>query len=205
MLRILFLTGVLLLTNISLWAQKKNQPVAQPASTEGPIASKTKTYKQFTGFIEYFYEEKTDKVFLLIDKFDTELLYIVSLSAGVGSNDIGLDRLQLGGERVVKFERRGPKVLMVEPNYRYRAISNNAEERKAVEEAFAQSVLWGFKVEAEEGNKVLVDATDFFLQDAHDVSGTLKNTGQGNYSVDKSRSAFYMPRTKNFPKNSEIE
>jgi hypothetical protein len=94
---------------------------------------------------------------------------------------------------------------LVEPNYRYRAISNNEDERKAVEEAFAQSVLWGFKVEAEESGKVLVDATDFFMQDAHDVSGTLKNTNQGNYSLDKSRSAFYLPRTKNFPKNSEVE
>jgi hypothetical protein len=116
-----------------------------------------------------------------------------------------LDRGQLGGERVVKFEKRGPKVLLIEPNYRYRAISNNPDERKAVEEAFAHSVLWGFKVEIEEEGKVLVDATDFFMQDAHDVAGTLKSTGQGSYSVDKSRSAFYLPRTKNFPQNSEVE
>lgn len=205
MLRTLFLLLVLLSPAHLLFAQKKNQAVTQTTNTEGSITGKIKAYKSFKGFVEYFYDEKTDKVFLLIDKFDTEILYVVSLSAGVGSNDIGLDRLQLGGERIIKFERRGPKVLIVEPNYRYRAISNNADERKAVEEAFAQSVLWGFKIEAEEDNKVLVDATDFFLQDAHDVSGTLKNTGQGNYSVDKSRSAFYLPRTKNFPKNSEIE
>jgi Met-zincin/Domain of unknown function (DUF5117) len=205
MLRTLLLTLVLFSATHLLLAQKRNQTVNQPANTEGPIAGKIKSHQSFKGFIEYYYDEKADKIYLLIDKLDTELLYVVSLSAGVGSNDIGLDRLQLGGERIIRFEKRGPKVLMVEPNYRYRAISNNADERKAVEEAFAQSVLWGFKIEAEEGNKILVDATDFFLQDAHDVSGTLKNTGQGNYSVDKSRSAFYLPRTKNFPKNSEIE
>lgn len=186
-------------------AQKKKEETKTATPQESPWVSKVKGLKSFPGFMEYYYDEKNDKVFLTIDKFDTELLYVVSLAAGVGSNDIGLDRLQLGGERVVKFERRGPKVLMIEPNYRYRAISNNADERKAVEEAFAQSVLWGFKVEAEESGKVLVDATDFFLQDAHDVSGTLKNTNQGNYSLDKSRSAFYLPRTKNFPKNSEVE
>ncbi len=78
-------------------------------------------------------------------------------------------------------------------------------ERKAVAESFAQSVLWGFTIEAEEGNKILVDATDFLLQDAHDVIGTLRNSQQGSYSLDKSRSAFYMPRTKNFPQNSEFE
>lgn len=186
-------------------AQKKKEETKTVTPQESPWASKVKGLKSFPGFMEYYYDEKNDKVFLSIDKFDTELLYVVSLAAGVGSNDIGLDRLQLGGERVVKFERRGPKVLMIEPNYRYRAISNNVDERKAVEEAFAQSVLWGFKVEVEESGKVLVDATDFFLQDAHDVSGTLKSTNQGNYTLDKSRSAFYLPRTKNFPKNSEVE
>ena len=76
---------------------------------------------------------------------------------------------------------------------------------KAVQEAFAQSVLWGFTVVAEEGGKVLTDASDFFLQDAHDVISTLRNTQQGNYSLDKSRSAFYIPRLKSFPQNVEFE
>lgn len=188
------------------YTQKKKTPAAPPTTpTSDAIASKVKGLQTYSGFTEYYYDEKSDKIFLLIDKLNTELLYVVSLSAGIGSNDIGLDRGQLGSERIVKFEKRGPKVLLIEPNYRYRAISNNADERTAVEEAFAQSVLWGFKIEAEENNRILVDATDFFIQDAHDVIGTLKSTGQGSYSLDKSRSAFYLPRTKNFPKNSEIE
>ncbi|HNV29290.1 MAG TPA: DUF5117 domain-containing protein, partial [Cyclobacteriaceae bacterium] len=161
--------------------------------------------KKFPGYIEFYYDEKQDKVFLIIDKFNTEFLYVESLTAGVGSNDIGLDRNQLGRERVVKFDRRGPKVLLTELNYSYRAISNNAAEKKAVEEAFAQSVLWGFTVVAEEGGRVLVDASDFLLQDAHDVIGTLRSTQQGNYTLDKTRSAFYLPRTKNFPQNTEFE
>ncbi len=206
-MRFLNVFVLILLAGSLAFAQKKQATSTTPApsNASGGLATKVAGMKAYEGFVPFYYKEKTDKLFLLINKFDTELLYVVSLAAGVGSNDIGLDRLQLGGERIVKFERRGPKVLMTEPNYRYRAISNNADERRAVEEAFAQSVLWGFKVEAEDGNQVLVDATDFFLQDAHDVAGTLKSTGQGNYSVDKSRSAFYLPRTKNFPKNSEVE
>jgi hypothetical protein len=195
----------LLLPSVSVFAQRKKIEPATAQVAANTIASKLNGLKAYPGFINYYYDEKNDKVFLLIDTFDTELLYVVSLAAGVGSNDIGLDRGQLGGERVVKFEKRGPKVLLIEPNYRYRAISNNPDERKAVREAFAESVLWGFKVEVEEAGKVLMDATDFFMQDAHDVAGTLKSTGQGSYSVDKSRSAFYLPRTKNFPQNSEIE
>lgn len=205
MIRFLLLYSLVVCTGNAVFAQKKKGAEIPVTNQESSFLAKTKGLKSHPGFLEYYYDEKNDKVFLIVDKFDKELLYVVSLSAGIGSNDIGLDRLQLGGERVVKFERRGPKVLLVEPNYRYRAISNNADERKAVEEAFAQSVLWGFKVEAEEGGKVLVDATDFFIQDVHDVSGTLKGTGQGSYSLDKSRSAFYLPRTKNFPKNSEVE
>ncbi|MBA4053156.1 MAG: peptidase [Marivirga sp.] len=161
--------------------------------------------KSLPGYFEFYYDDKKDKLFLVIDKFNQEFLYVNSLAAGVGSNDIGLDRGQLGAERIVKFERRGPKVLLTEPNYDYRAITQNADEKRAVEEAFAQSVLWGFTVDAEEGEKVLVDASDFFLQDMHDVIGTLKSSQQGSYSLDKSRSAFFMPRTKNFPQNSEVE
>jgi len=200
---------ILILVSIASFGQRKKdqpQPVTpEPKQAVSGIEAKTAGMKNFPGYIEYYYDDKQDKVYLIIDKFDSEFLYVESLTAGIGSNDIGLDRNQLGRERVVKFDRRGPKVLLTELNYSYRAISDNAQERKAVEEAFAQSVLWGFTVVAEEGGKVLVDASDFFLQDAHDVIGRLRSSQQGSYSLDKSRSAFYLPRTKNFPDNSEFE
>ncbi len=199
----------LLFISIASFAQRKKdqpQPVApEQKQTVSGIEGKVAGMKKFPGYIDFYYDEKQDKVFLIISKFDTEFLYVESLTAGIGSNDIGLDRNQLGRERVVKFDRRGPKVLLTELNYSYRAISNNPQERKAVEEAFAQSVLWGFAVVAEENGRVLVDASDFLLQDAHDVIGRLRGAQQGSYSLDKSRSAFYMPRTKNFPENSEFE
>ncbi len=192
-------------TSLSLLAQKKNQDTPATPVTSSPIEAKVAGLKKFPGFIEFYYDEKQDKIYLLIEKFDTELIYVESITAGVGSNDIGLDRNQLGAERIVKFERRGPKVLLTQPNYFYRAISNNPAEVKAVQESFATSVLWGFTIAAEENGKVLVDASDFLMQDAHDVIGTLKSAQQGSYSIDKSRSAFYLPRTKNFPQNSEFE
>jgi hypothetical protein len=202
--RILLLLTIF--TSFGVYAQKKNQdtPQSTPAPSS-PIEAKVAGCKKFPGFIEFYYDEKQDKIYLLIDKWDTELIYVESITAGVGSNDIGLDRNQLGAERIVKFERRGPKVLLTQPNYFYRAISNNPAEVKAVQESFATSVLWGFTIAAEENGKVLVDASDFLMQDAHDVIGTLKSAQQGNYSLDKSRSAFYLPRTKNFPQNTEFE
>ena len=203
---LLLLLGATTLT----FAQRKKssaEATPPPAATPAPsgIEAKTAGMKKFSGYVEYYYDEKQDKIYLLIDKFETEFLYVESLTAGIGSNDIGLDRNQLGRERVVKFERKGPKVLLSEINLGYRAISNNAMERKAVEDAFAYSVLWGFTVSAEDDGKVLVDATDFLMQDAHEVISRLRSTQQGNYSLDKSRSAFYLPRTKNFPQNSEFE
>jgi hypothetical protein len=191
-----------------LEASAQNKKSAAPPPTQQPasgIAAKVAGMKHYPGYFDFYYDDKQDKIFLVIDTFDTEFLYVNSLPAGIGSNDIGLDRGQLGDERIVKFERRGPKILMVQPNYRFRAITNNADEQKAVEQAFAQSVLWGFTVSAEEPGKVLVDATDFYFQDAHDVAGRLRNMQQGNYTLDKTRSAFYLPRTKNFPQNTEVE
>jgi hypothetical protein len=169
------------------------------------ISETTKEMTKMEGFFDFYYSEKTDKILLEIDNLDTEFLYVNGLAAGVGSNDIGLDRNQMGDNRVVKFVRRGNKIMLLQPNYNYRAISNNADERNSVTDAFAQSILWGFKVEAEENGKILIDLSDFLMQDAHGVSETLKRKKQGSYSIDKSRSAFYLERTKNFPKNSEFE
>jgi len=169
------------------------------------IADKVKDMQAYEGYFNFYWDAKKGKIWLEIDKFDEEFLYVSSLSAGVGSNDIGLDRGQLGGEHVVKFERSGPKVLLIEPNYSYRAISNNSDERRAVEQAFARSVLWGFEISAESDGKVLVDATSFFMNDAHDVAGRLKSRKQGSYKLDMSRSAIYLPMSKNFPKNTELE
>lgn len=204
MKNLLFLICVIFLFEASAQKKKADTPLATRPPATG-IEAKVSGMNHYPGYFDFYYDEKQDRIFLVIDKFNTEFLYVNSLPAGIGSNDIGLDRGQLGDERIVKFERRGPKILMVQPNYHFRAITNNVDEQKAVEQAFAQSVLWGFTATAEEPGKVLVDATDFYFQDAHDVTGRLRSTQQGNYTLDKTRSAFYLPRTKNFPQNTEVE
>jgi hypothetical protein len=161
--------------------------------------------RKIDGYIPLYWDVTGGRMFMEISRFNVELLYQVSLPAGVGSNPIGLDRGQLGSTRVVFFERTGPKVLMIEPNYRYRALTDNAAERRAVEESFARSVTWGFKVEATEADRVLVDATGFFIRDAHGVADRFRQSRQGQFRFDESRSAFYLPRTKGFPKNTEVE
>ena len=157
------------------------------------------------GYFPFYWDAQAGKVLLEIPEFDREFLYVHSLPAGLGSNDVGLDRNQLGRTRVVKFQRVGPKVLLVQPNYAYRADSDDQEERKAVDDAFATSVIWGFKVAAEEEGRVLVDMTPFLMRDAHGVIDRIRRSRQGNFRLDPSRSAVYRPNTKNFPKNSEFE
>jgi hypothetical protein len=169
------------------------------------VEEKTADMLELDGFLPLFWDEATGKLWLEIARFDEEILHYGSLAAGIGSNDIGLDRGQLGASHVVVFRRVGPRVLMVEPNYRYRALSDNEAERIAVEDAFAVSILWGFEVAAETDGRVLVDATDFLIHDHHGVVRRLGQNKQGKYSLDRSRSTIYLPRTKGFPKNSEAE
>ena len=169
------------------------------------IEEKTRDLKRQEGFFNFYWDENTGKIWLEVDTIDTEVLYVLSLPGGLGSNDIGLDRGLLGGGRIVKFTKVGRKILMVQPNYNYRAITSDAAEKRAVEQSFAQSTLWGFMVEAESNNHYLIDATDFLLRDAMQISNRIRNRQQGNYILDKSRSAVYLPRTKNFPLNTEFE
>lgn len=196
MKRLALLTLAILFSATTLLAQDQNIP---------SITEKTQGLEQEEGFFTYYWDDANGKLWLEIDTLDVEFLYVNSLTAGVGSNDIGLDRNQLGDERIVKLERRGPKILMVQPNYSFRAITDNPKERESVRDAFAQSVLWGFEIAAEEDGRLLVDATDFLMRDAHGVSERLRHGNEGEFSVDKNRSALYREATMNFPKNTEFE
>ena len=179
---------------------------AHPDASQTPtIAEKTAGAQKLPGYFNVYWDAKQGKLWLEIDKWSTEFLYQSGLPAGIGSNDIGLDRGQLGKTGIVRFERSGPKVLLIEENLGYRAVTNDADERRAVHDSFAESALWGFTIAAEENGHALVDATDFFLRDAHGVPATLRRTKQGAYKLDPSRCAIYLPQTKNFPLNTEVE
>ena len=160
---------------------------------------------KFKGFFDFSYDESKDKIFLEVDKLDYEFLYIGSLASGVGSNDIGLDRGQLGLEKLVKFVKKGNKILLVEPNLYYRAQTENNSEKKSVEQAFAKSVIFGFEIIETNEEHYLIDFTPFLLYDRHGVAKRLRDLKQGSYKVDKSKSAIEIFNTKAFPENVEFE
>ncbi len=206
--RVLVLLSLLLSVPVAAQDADKAQadkPRSDKSDTLPSIAEKTKGLQKIDGYIPLYWQGSTGKLFMEIARFNQELLYQVSLPAGLGSNPVGLDRGQLGDSSIVAFERIGTKILMMQPNYHYRAITSNDAERRAVEDSFARSVLWGFKVDAEEGSRALVDATAFFMRDAHGVVDRLREAKQGRYKLDDSRSAVYLARTKAFPKNTEVE
>ena len=169
------------------------------------FSEKSKAFQKYEGFYNFYYDGSSDKIYLEIDELEKPFLYVYSLSSGIGSNDIGLDRGQLGNEQVVYFKKAGDKLLLVQPNLRYRALTDNNLEKKSVEQAFAKSVLFGFKIVEESTGKYIIDLSDFVIQDVHGVAKRLKQTQQGTYTLDKSKSAMALERTKAFPKNVEFD
>ena len=194
---------VLLLTGAAL--PSAQQPSGGGQRAAGPLPSideRVSGLHKIDGYFPLYWDERNGAMLVEIPQVDTEFLFSTGLSAGLGSNDIGLDRGQGGQGRIVTFQRVGPRVMLVQGNQSFRSSSKNPLERKAVEDSFAKSVLWGFSVAAESGGRVLVDATDFFLRDVHGAAGSLQ---PGTYRVDRTRSAFYLANTRNFEKNTEVD
>jgi len=191
--------ALLLATMVPLAAQQGAPARSGPMPT---IDDRTSGLRKIDGYVPLYWDEKGGTMLLEVPWLDKEFLLSTGLSAGLGSNDLGLDRGQGGQGRVVKFQRVGPRVMIVQPNQSFRSTAANPLERKAVEDSFAKSILWGFTIVAESNGRLLVDATDFFLRDVHGASRGLR---PGTFRVDRTRSAFYIPNTKGFPKNTEVD
>ena len=162
------------------------------------IEERTEDLKKIDGFYPMYWDEAGGRLFLEIPRLDTEVLLSTGLATGLGSNDIGLDRGILTGSRIVKFERAGPRLLMVQPNYRFRARTTNEAEARTVRDAFARSVLWGFQIAGASGDRVLVDYTEYLVRD-NDMAGRLR---PGTYRFEASRSSIFLPMTQGFPNNT---
>ena len=180
------------------------QTAPRAAAATRTIEDRTAGLRKLDGFFPLYWDSTAGQLFMEIPRLNTEVLHVAGLASGLGSNDIGLDRGGLQGSRIVRFERVGPRVLMVQPNYDFRSSSPDAAEVRTIRDAFARSVLWGFTVAAESdgGRRVLVDMTDFLMRDATNIAPRLT---PGAYRLDNTRSTIYMPMTQNFPKNTEME
>lgn len=157
------------------------------------------------GYFDFYWDDEEGKVWLHMNRLDEPFLYVSSLATGLGSNPVGLDRGQLGSDRIVRFKRVGQQVYLVQQNLKYRAGSQNESEKRAVMDSFADSILWSGNIQPTKSGKKVVDLTSFLLRDAHDCVGRLSSTGQGKYSLHKGLSYVHMERTRAFPENTEFE
>ena len=192
-----FAAALVLFVSVPAAVEAQTGRDSQPLPT---IEVRTEGMTQIDGFFPLYYDSDLDQLWMQVSRFDTEVLHMTGLAAGLGSNDIGLDRGGGSGSRIVTFERHGRKLMMVQPNYGFRVESENPAEERAVRDAFARSVLYAFDVAAESGEGVLVNITDFVLSDQTQIARRL-----GGYQFSKERSSIYLPMTQGFPENTELE
>ncbi len=182
---------------LSLAEAQKSQPASAPVDVS--------QFRPMSGFFDVYWDAQQGKVWLKLDELDQPFLLVSSLATGLGSNPVGLDRGQLGQDRIVRFTQVGQRVFLIQPNLKYRATTDSAAEKAAIQESFAESVHWSGDIKTGSDNSRLVDLTSFLIRDAHDCIGSLEAAGQGSYRLDADRSFVYLPRTKAFPDNVEFE
>ncbi|MEP6573880.1 MAG: zinc-dependent metalloprotease [Gemmatimonadota bacterium] len=179
------------------------QESAAPLPT---ITAKTAGHERREGLIPILLDATTGQIWLELPKSGTRLLECLTLATGLGSNPVGLDRGSDGGCQVARFEPDGARQLVILENWGYRSsFTDNPDHSRSVAEAFAPSTIAALPIIAAEGDRVLVDATDYLLHDWMDISGTLARSDQGDYSLVKERSSVYLPTTRAYPGNTELE
>ncbi len=181
--------------------------MAQQVSTPAPsgITGKTAGMEKRDGFIPVYLDNKEGKILLEIPHDSLRALVFMTMATGLGSNPIGIDRGANGPENVARFDRNGGRVLVVFENWNYRTSASNSAHSRTIAESFPPSTVASLPIVAEEGGRMLVDATDFFMRDWMDVAATLTASNEGSYSIAKDRSSAYRPYTKAFPGNTEVD
>jgi hypothetical protein len=176
------------------------------AAAQQSIAAYTQGLEKRDGYYPLYWDAGAGRLLIEVSRLGEEFLYLTSLATGVGSTAIGLDRGMIGDEAIARFERVGPTVFLVFTNPRFRADATaNEALRRSVEESFPVSTVGAFEILAEQDGRVLIDATSYLLRDHMDVAGRLRRADQGAFSSDAERSSVYLPRTKAFPQNTELE
>lgn len=177
---------------------------ATPAAARSP-ATVTADLQAQPGFVDVWRDADRGRVLLQVRALDAPFLLATSLPYGLGSNEIGLDRGQPGETRIVRFERRGPRLVLVQNNTRFGAGNGESDADLGARQAFASAVLWSGEILGSDAGGVLVDFSSFLLSDQHGIARRLASNKQGNYSINAGRSAVLPSLAKSFPDNVELE
>jgi len=176
------------------------------------IAAKTAAFTARPGLLDLYVDGEAGKVMVRLPpgrgprRTIGEYIYYEGIVTGLGSNPVGLDRGQVGEPQLLRLRELGGKVLFEFVNLQYRALGDSPEEARAVEESFANSVIWSAEVVARDGDgSLLIDLGPFLLRDAHGVANRLADAGQGSFSLDREKSAIDVSDCLAFPDNVELE
>ncbi len=180
------------LTVTSLHAQNA-QPTVKPSR-----------WQRMDGFVPMYWDGTKGRIFFEIPKLNEDLLYFEGVSQGIGSVALGVDRGSTLSSAVIYFERTGSRVQVVERNLKFRAPHGNAALKDELPDSFATSVIASLPIESEQDEKLIVDATTLLLRDPG-FNDLIRQSNQGSYKLDPLRSSIYLPRTKAFPRNTEVE
>ncbi|MFL6446882.1 MAG: zinc-dependent metalloprotease [Bryobacteraceae bacterium] len=161
--------------------------------------------ERHNGYLPFVWDAGRGKILFEISKLNEDVLYFAGAGKGIGSVELGVDRGASYASTVIYFDRVGPKVNVVQRNLKFRALQGNAALSQGMEESFASSILAALPIESEENGKITVDASPLLFRDAVNIEAVLRRQNQGNYKLDPVRSSIYLPKTKAFPKNTEVE
>ncbi len=186
--------------------------LAQGDAKPKSLAERVAGLEAKPGFLDLYVDKETAQVLAALpapgaDGTSVRFIYSTGLTAGLGSNPVGLDRGNASSGEILRFRRIGGKVIAEQENWRYRATSGRAAEAKSVQQSFATSFLWSADVEAEDaGGRVLVNLTGFLTRDAGDLGAALAfGKDAGSYSLAADRSMPDPASVLSFPDNAEID
>ena len=161
------------------------------------------------GFIDLYVDEDENKIFAKLPAADNDgvslrLIHTARLTAGLGSNPVGLDRGWGDGGKIVVFRKLGNKVIIEAENLQYRASPDNPLEQRAVKESFARSFLASLEIERSSGG-IVVDLTDFLTSDILNLVQYLKDRDQGSFKIANDRTLVDTNNVFAFPDNVEMD
>ncbi|MFN4185055.1 MAG: zinc-dependent metalloprotease [Hyphomonas sp.] len=200
-----YFTAICLALTGPALAQTKAEP---PASYDAQI----KGLEARPGFLDLYVDAASGKVFAALpapdeDGISVRFIYSTGLTAGLGSNPIGLDRGNASSGDILRFRKIGDKVVAEAENWKYRATSGRSDEERSVRQSFASSFLWSTGIEATGADgQLLIDLSGFLTRDAGDIASALKHgKDAGEYRLAADRSMPDPGSVLSFPDNAEID
>jgi len=176
---------------------------------EKTIDETVKDYEKLEGIFTIYRKKESgrDTIYMEIPEEKLNRLLMMEVTASTGTPD----RLPAGSpinDIVFKFVQMDERIMIVVPNYRFRASERQPISR-AVKRSFPDAYLEAFKIEAKQPDRksILINVSDLFRGDIAQISQEFAGgsgipgitTGGGAYAMDRDKT--YVDTIRVFPEN----